>query len=74
MSGTSIMAEKKMTNEEIKSMMNSTFSGLAFFFRDFDLDGSLIFKNQTKQTISTSKRMGKIGYRDELPLCGGIFV
>ncbi|MFK7770708.1 MAG: hypothetical protein AB8F94_01160 [Saprospiraceae bacterium] len=40
-----------MTNEEIQSIMNSTFGGLAFFCRDLDLDERLISKYQPNQIL-----------------------
>ncbi|MEM9340968.1 MAG: hypothetical protein AAGA66_19700 [Bacteroidota bacterium] len=40
-----------MTNEEIQSIMNSTFSGLAMFCRDLELDENLIAKYQVDQII-----------------------
>ncbi|GAA5042803.1 hypothetical protein GCM10011506_45680 [Marivirga lumbricoides] len=40
-----------MTNEEIQSIMNSTFSGLAIFCRDLALDENLISKYEKDQII-----------------------
>jgi hypothetical protein len=40
-----------MTNEETQSIMNTTFSGLAFFCRDVDLSESLISKYQQGQIL-----------------------
>lgn len=40
-----------MTNEEIQSIMNSTFGGLAIFCRDLDLDENLISKYQPNQIL-----------------------
>lgn len=40
-----------MTTEELQSMMNSTFGGLAIFCRDLDLDESLIAKYQPNQIL-----------------------
>ena len=40
-----------MTNEEIQSIMNSTFGGLAIFCRDLDLDESLISKYKPNQIL-----------------------
>lgn len=40
-----------MTTEELQSIMNSTFGGLAIFCRDLDLDESLIAKYQPNQIL-----------------------
>lgn len=40
-----------MTNEEIQALMNSTFSGLAIFCRDLDLEEHLVSKYQPHQII-----------------------
>lgn len=40
-----------MTNEEIQTIMNSTFGNLAIFCRDLELDESLISKYQSNQII-----------------------
>lgn len=40
-----------MTNEEIQSVMNSTFGGLAIFCRDLELDENLISKYQLDQIL-----------------------
>ncbi|MCB0669379.1 MAG: hypothetical protein KDC80_26325 [Saprospiraceae bacterium] len=40
-----------MTNEAIQAIMNATFSGLAIFCRDLDLEESLIAKYQPNQIL-----------------------
>lgn len=40
-----------MTKEEIETMMNSTFSGLALFCRDLELDSSLLANYKVGQII-----------------------
>lgn len=56
-----------MTNEELQSMMNSTFGGLAFFCRDLDLDENLIAKYQLNQILmergftDVSHKIGGLG-------------
>lgn len=40
-----------MTNEEIQSIMSSTFGGLAIFCRDLDLDENLVSKYQPNQIL-----------------------
>ncbi|WP_367392554.1 hypothetical protein [Lewinella sp. LCG006] len=55
-----------MTNEEIQSVMNSTFGGLAIFCRDLELDESLISKYQPNQILM------EIGFTDVTHKVGGL--
>ena len=40
-----------MTNEELESIMKTTFSGLAIFWRDLELDENLISKYKENKII-----------------------
>lgn len=61
-------ARKKqlMTNEEIQSIMNATFAGLAMFCRDLDLDENLISKYKPNQILMER------GFTDSSHRIGGL--